>query len=33
MIVGAGVVVLTIANPFADALLATGTSLGIDPTC
>ena len=31
LIVGAGVVVLTIANPFADALLATGTSLGIDP--
>jgi cation:H+ antiporter len=31
LILGAGVVVLTIANPFADALLATGTSLGIDP--
>ena len=30
MIVVAGVVVLTIANPFADALLATGTSLGVD---
>jgi cation:H+ antiporter len=27
----AAAVVLTIANPFADALLATGTSLGIDP--
>src|SRR6185295_10101123 len=27
----AGAVVVTIANPFADALLATGTSLGIDP--
>jgi cation:H+ antiporter len=27
----AGAVVLTIANPFADALLATGTALGIDP--
>jgi cation:H+ antiporter len=27
----AGAVVITIANPFADALLATGTSLGIDP--
>src|SRR4051812_28746278 len=27
----AGAVVLTIANPFADALLGTGTSLGIDP--
>jgi cation:H+ antiporter len=27
----AGVVVVTIANPCADALLATGTSLGIDP--
>ena len=31
LIVFAGYVVLTIANPFADALLATGTSLGIDP--
>lgn len=31
LIVVAGYVVLTIANPFADALLATGTSLGIDP--
>lgn len=30
MIVVAGFVVLTIANPFADALLATGTSLGVD---
>ena len=30
VVVGAAVVV-TIANPFADALLATGTSLGIDP--
>jgi cation:H+ antiporter len=27
----AGAVVVTIANPFADALLGTGTSLGIDP--
>jgi cation:H+ antiporter len=27
----AGAVVVTIANPFADALLSTGTSLGIDP--
>jgi len=27
----AGAVILVIANPFADALLATGTSLGIDP--
>jgi cation:H+ antiporter len=27
----AGLVVLLIANPFADALLATGTSLGMDP--
>jgi cation:H+ antiporter len=27
----AGAVVVTIANPFADALLVTGTSLGIDP--
>src|SRR3954451_4777738 len=31
LIVVAGAVVVTIANPFADALLATGTSLGIDP--
>jgi cation:H+ antiporter len=31
LIVVAGAVVITIANPFADALLATGTSLGIDP--
>ena len=31
MIVLAGAVVVTIANPFADALLETGTSLGIDP--
>lgn len=31
MAVGAGVVILIIANPFADALLATGTLLGIDP--
>jgi cation:H+ antiporter len=31
LIVFAGTVVLMIANPFADALLATGTSLGIDP--
>jgi cation:H+ antiporter len=31
MIVVAGAVVVTIANPFADALLETGTSLGIDP--
>ena len=31
MILGAGAVILMIANPFADALLATGTSLGIDP--
>jgi cation:H+ antiporter len=31
LIVGAGAVVLLIANPFADALLATGTSAGIDP--
>jgi cation:H+ antiporter len=31
LILVAGAVVLTIANPFADALLATGTSLGIDP--
>jgi cation:H+ antiporter len=27
----AGAIVVTIANPFADALLSTGTSLGIDP--
>ncbi len=31
LIVGAGAVVLAIANPFADALLATGTSFGLDP--
>ena len=31
LIVVAGSVVVTIASPFADALLATGTSLGIDP--
>lgn len=31
LIVAAAVVVVTIANPFADALLASGTSLGIDP--
>jgi cation:H+ antiporter len=31
LIILAGAVVVTIANPFADALLATGTSLGIDP--
>ena len=31
LIAAAGAVVVTIANPFADALLATGTSLGIDP--
>jgi cation:H+ antiporter len=31
VILVAGIVVVTIANPFADALLATGTSLGIDP--
>lgn len=31
LIVGAGAVILAIANPFADALLATGTSLGLDP--
>jgi cation:H+ antiporter len=31
LIVLAGSVILTIANPFADALLATGASLGIDP--
>jgi cation:H+ antiporter len=31
LMLGAGAVVVTIANPFADALLGTGTSLGIDP--
>jgi cation:H+ antiporter len=31
LIVGAAAVVLAIANPFAHALLETGTSLGIDP--
>jgi cation:H+ antiporter len=31
LILIAGAVVVTIANPFADALLTTGTSLGIDP--
>src|SRR3954462_10434960 len=31
LIVGAAAVVVTIANPFADALLASGTSLGMDP--
>jgi cation:H+ antiporter len=31
LIVAAAAVVVTVANPFADALLATGTSLGIDP--
>jgi cation:H+ antiporter len=31
LIVVAGAVVATVANPFADALLATGTSLGLDP--
>jgi cation:H+ antiporter len=31
LIVVAGSVVVTIASPFADALLATGTSLGIEP--
>jgi cation:H+ antiporter len=31
LIAGAAAVVVTVANPFADALLATGTSLGIDP--
>jgi cation:H+ antiporter len=31
LILVAGAVVVTIANPFADALLGTGTSLGIDP--
>ena len=31
MIVGAGAVVLLVANPFTDALLATGASIGLDP--
>ncbi len=31
LIVAGGAVVLIVANPFADALLATGTALGIDP--
>ncbi len=31
LIVAAAAVVVTVANPFADALLATGTSVGIDP--
>ena len=31
LIVVAGAVVILIANPFADALLQTGTSLGLDP--
>jgi cation:H+ antiporter len=31
LIVIAGAVVVTIANPFADALLVTGTSFGLDP--
>jgi cation:H+ antiporter len=31
LIVASAAVVVTIANPFADALLETGTSLGIDP--
>lgn len=31
LILAAGAVILAIANPFADALLATGTSLGLDP--
>jgi cation:H+ antiporter len=31
LILAAAAVVVTIANPFADALLATGASLGIDP--
>jgi cation:H+ antiporter len=31
LIAGPGAVVLVVANPFADALLATGASLGIDP--
>ena len=31
LVVTAGTVILLIANPFADALLATGAALGIDP--
>ena len=31
LIAAAGVVILIVANPFADAILATGTSWGIDP--
>jgi cation:H+ antiporter len=31
LIVGAAAVVVMVANPFADALLATGTSFGVDP--
>ncbi|WP_432476129.1 hypothetical protein [Nocardioides sp. GXQ0305] len=31
LVVTAGAVILLIANPFADALLATGTALGFDP--
>jgi cation:H+ antiporter len=31
LIAGAAAVVITIANPFADALLETGTSFGLDP--
>ena len=31
LILGPGAVVLLVANPFADALLATGSSLGMDP--
>ena len=31
LIIAAAAVVITIANPFADALLATGTSFGLDP--
>ena len=31
IVLGAGAVILMIANPFADALLATGTLLGFDP--
>ena len=31
MIVAAAAVVIVIANPFADALLVTGTSFGLDP--
>jgi cation:H+ antiporter len=31
LIVAAGTVVLLVANPFADALLATGTTFGVDP--